>query len=127
MATLFLIIHIICCLILILAILLQAGKSADLAGAFGGMGSQQTFGPRGQATILSRLTTGAAVIFMVTSLALAITMSGTGGASKMRGFKGAGAPASTAPAKPGATPVKPGAPAPAAPAAPAPAPAAPAK
>ncbi len=55
MSSLLLIIHIIVCLTLILAILLQSGKSADLAGAFGGMGSQSVFGPRGVATILSKV------------------------------------------------------------------------
>jgi preprotein translocase subunit SecG len=65
-------IHIIVCLFLIVVVLLQSGKAADLAGAFGGMGSQTAFGPRGSATILSKATTAAAVIFMVTSLTLAI-------------------------------------------------------
>ena len=105
METLILIFHVICCLILILAILLQAGKSADLAGAFGGMGSQQTFGPRGQATILSRMTTAAAVIFMVTSLLLTILLASHGVSSKMKGVAGGAGPArQTAPAKPGQQP-----------------------
>lgn len=74
------IIHVIVCLILIGVVLLQSGKAADLAGAFGGMGSQTTFGPRSAATVLSRVTTGAAGLFMVTSLTLAI-MATKGGAS----------------------------------------------
>jgi len=49
---------------------LQSGKSADLAGAFGGAGTQSTFGPRGVASILSKMTTTLAVLFMVTSLSL---------------------------------------------------------
>ena len=61
------IIHVVVCLLLILIVLLQSGKSADLAGAFGGGGSQTAFGARGTATFLSKLTTGAAVIFMITS------------------------------------------------------------
>lgn len=60
------------CLFLIVVVLLQSGKAADLAGAFGGMGSQATFGPRGTATLLSKLTTIAAGLFMLTSLTLAI-------------------------------------------------------
>jgi preprotein translocase subunit SecG len=62
--------HIIVCLLLVIVVLLQSGKSADLAGAFGGMGSQSTFGPRGAATFLSKMTTTLAVLFMVTSLSL---------------------------------------------------------
>ena len=67
-----LLIHIVVCLFLIIVILLQSGKAADLAGAFGGMGSQTAFGPRGSATLLSRVTTASAAIFMVTSLTLSI-------------------------------------------------------
>jgi preprotein translocase subunit SecG len=64
--------HVVVCLFLVIVVLLQSGKAADLAGAFGGMGSQTAFGPRGSATILSKATTIAAAIFMVTSMALAI-------------------------------------------------------
>ncbi len=64
------VIHIIVCFILIIAVLLQSGKAADLAGAFGGGGSQTVFGPRGAATILSRATTISAIFFMITSLGL---------------------------------------------------------
>jgi preprotein translocase subunit SecG len=70
MSALILIVHILVCLILIIAILLQSGKSADLAGAFGGMGSQTVFGPRGAATILSKATTICAILFMITSMGL---------------------------------------------------------
>lgn len=72
MYILVLLIHIVVCLFLIVVILLQSGKAADLAGAFGGMGSQTAFGPRGSATLLSRVTTASAAIFMVTSLTLSI-------------------------------------------------------
>lgn len=65
-------IHILICFFLVIVVLLQSGKAADLAGAFGGMGSQTAFGPRGSATILSKATTISAVLFMVTSLTLAI-------------------------------------------------------
>ena len=64
--------HIIVCLFLIIVVLLQSGKSADIAAAFGGMGSQTAFGPRGAATVLSKATTWSAVIFMVTSITLSI-------------------------------------------------------
>jgi len=74
------IIHVIVCLFLIIVVLLQSGKAADLAGAFGGMGSQTAFGPRGAATVLSKATTIAAILFMVGSLSLSIlhTRSGSG-------------------------------------------------
>ena len=72
MNALIVIVHVIVCVILILAVLLQSGKAADLAGAFGGTGSQTEFGGRGQATLLSKITTGAAIIFMLTSLGLYI-------------------------------------------------------
>jgi preprotein translocase subunit SecG len=64
--------HIIVCLFLIIVVLLQHGKSADIAATFGGQGSQTAFGPRGAATLLSRATTWSAVIFMVTSFALTV-------------------------------------------------------
>ena len=58
------IIHVLVCLFLIIVVLLQSGKAADLAGAFGGMGSQTAFGPRGSATLLSKATTISAIVFM---------------------------------------------------------------
>ncbi len=60
------------CFLLIVVVLLQSGKAADLAGAFGGAGSQTAFGPRGAATFLSRATTWCAVMFMLTSVALGV-------------------------------------------------------
>ena len=66
------VLHIVICFFLIIVVLLQSGKAADLAGAFGGMGSQTVFGPRGTATVLSKATTIAASLFMITSLTLAI-------------------------------------------------------
>jgi len=78
------IIHVFVCLFLIIVVLLQSGKAADLAGAFGGMGSQATFGPRGTATLLSKLTTIAAGLFMVTSLTLSIMATrGSGSAASV--------------------------------------------
>jgi preprotein translocase subunit SecG len=73
-------IHVIVCLFLVVVVLLQSGKAADLAGAFGGMGSQTVFGPRGSATVLSKATTIAAALFMVTSLTLSILATRGGGA-----------------------------------------------
>jgi len=72
MITLLTILHVVVCLFLIIVVLLQSGKAADLAGAFGGMGSQTAFGPRGAATVLSKATTTAAVLFMLTSITLGI-------------------------------------------------------
>ena len=68
------VIHVIVCLFLIGVVLLQQGKSADLAGAFGGQGSQTAFGPRGAANLLTKLTTWGAVIFMVISISLTILL-----------------------------------------------------
>ncbi|MDE3163545.1 MAG: preprotein translocase subunit SecG [Acidobacteriota bacterium] len=65
-------VHVIVSLFLIGVVLLQQGRSADLAGAFGGQGSQTAFGPRAAANVLTRLTTWSAVIFMVTSITLTI-------------------------------------------------------
>ena len=73
--------HVIVCLFLIAVVLLQSGKAADLAGAFGGMGSQTTFGPRGSATLLSKATTVAAGVFMLTSLSLAVVQTRQAGRS----------------------------------------------
>jgi preprotein translocase subunit SecG len=66
------IVHIIVCFFIIVVVLLQSGKSGDIAAAFGGMGSQTAFGPRGAASALSKATTWSAVIFMVTSITLSI-------------------------------------------------------
>jgi preprotein translocase subunit SecG len=72
-------IHVIVCVFLIAVVLLQQGKSADLAGAFGGQGSQTAFGPRGAANLLTKLTTWAAILFMITSVALTILIQRSGG------------------------------------------------
>ena len=65
-------IHSVVCLFLIFVVLLQSGQAADLAGAFGGGGSQTALGMRGAATLLQKLTTAAAILFMVTSLGLGL-------------------------------------------------------
>lgn len=67
-----LILHLIACFFLIAVVLLQQGKGQDLASAFGGGGTQAAFGPRGSVTLLSRITTGLAVVFMITSISLTI-------------------------------------------------------
>jgi preprotein translocase subunit SecG len=71
------ILHILVALFLVGVVLLQQGKSADLAAAFGGQGSQTAFGPRGAANLLTRLTTYSAIIFMLTSIGLTILLSRT--------------------------------------------------
>jgi preprotein translocase subunit SecG len=76
------IIHVLVCVFLVIVVLLQSGKAADLAGAFGGMGSQTAFGPRGSATVLSKATTVAAIMFMVTSMALAILSTRSSGGAR---------------------------------------------
>jgi len=74
MIYLFIVIHVVVCLFMIAIILLQQGKSADLAGAFGGQGSQTAFGPRSAANLLTRTTTWCAVVFMITSIGLTVMM-----------------------------------------------------
>jgi len=64
--------HILVCLLLIFVIMLQSGSAADLAGAFGGAGSQTAFGPRGASTFLTKATTWCAIVFMMSSLALSL-------------------------------------------------------
>src|ERR1700746_3977379 len=88
------------CLVLIIVVLLQSGKAADLAGAFGGAGSQTAFGPRGAATILSQATTWCAIMFMVCALAMVVKVDrglGTVGGSILQKFSKP-APAATKPA-----------------------------
>src|SRR5262249_47043457 len=84
MITLLTVFHVIVCIFLVLVVLLQQGKGADWAGAFGGGGSQTTFRPGAAGTILSKATPAAAIIFMITSLALTILISQPGGSSVIR-------------------------------------------
>ncbi len=114
--------HIIVCFALIVVVLLQSGKGAEMGASFGASGSQSVFGAGGGNTFMSKLTTSAAVIFMLTSLSLAF-ISGKGGSSSIMSSKAAKAK----PAPMGGMPLQ--KPAPTAPAqqqqaAPAPAPAA---
>ena len=110
--------HILVCFVLVIVIMLQSGSAADLAGAFGGAGSQTAFGPRGAATFLSRATTWCAIVFMMTSLVLSVKRDVAAGVSTGSILEQTQQSA-PAPAKPSqAPPVKP-----AAPVAPAPTPA----
>jgi preprotein translocase subunit SecG len=113
--------HVIICGLLIIVIMLQSGEAADLAGAFGGAGSQTAFGPRGAATFLSKATTWCAIMFMLTSMALTMHQNSTSastGSSVLQQFSKTSkqpAPAIPAPAAPASAPA-PASPAPAAPA-----------
>ncbi len=95
-----LIVHVLVCIFLIVVVLLQSGKAADLAGAFGGMGSQTAFGPRGSATLLSKATTISFVVFIITSMTLSILATrGAGLATTvLEGVPAKSAPAKNAPA-----------------------------
>src|SRR5262245_31412234 len=115
-------VHVIVCVVLIGVVLLQSGKAADLAGAFGGGGSQTALGSRGAATVLTKATTIAAILFMITSLSLAILGSRRSGSvlesapatsSAPAAPKPEGAPAENpAPAAPAAAPEPSSSPAP---------------
>ena len=72
MTVFFVILHVLISIFLILVILVQQGRGADLAGAFGGGGSQTAFGARGATTLLHKLTTIFVALFILTSMALAI-------------------------------------------------------
>jgi preprotein translocase subunit SecG len=97
------IVHVIVCAVLILVVLLQHGKSADIAATFGGVGSQTAFGPRGTATLLSKLTTWCAIIFMLTSISLTIlankSLGGSTGTNSVLSGEKAAPSTPSAPAK----------------------------
>jgi preprotein translocase subunit SecG len=110
------VIHVVACIFLIVVVLLQTGKGADMGAVFGG-GSQTLFGSGGAGNLLTKLTTGTAVAFMITSLILSYGQnhtSGSGLLNRIPADSGASAPAA-APAQPQA-PAAPATPAPAAPA-----------
>ena len=96
------------CLVLIIVVLLQSGKAADLAGAFGGAGSQTAFGPRGAANVLSKATTWCAVMFMLCAMAMVLRTDkavGQGSSILERVSKPAPKPTpATTPAAPATTP-----------------------
>jgi len=88
MVYLFTTIHIVVCLVLICIILLQPGTGADLAGAFGGQGSQTAFGPRGTVNVLTKVTTWLAIIFAITSIGLTVMVAKHGsGHSVLNGMQ----------------------------------------
>ena len=95
--------HIVLCLVLILVVLVQSGKAADLAGAFGGMGSQTAFGPRGAANFLTRATTWCAVMFMLTTISMVLTQT----RARATGSSGGSSVLEQVPASAPATPAQP--------------------
>jgi preprotein translocase subunit SecG len=98
-------VHILVCFFIIIVVLLQSGTSGDISAAFGGQGSQTAFGPRGAASVLSKVTTWSAVAFMLTSITLSVYASKhSGPASVLQGVK---TPAKTAPAQAPKTPAPP--------------------
>lgn len=98
MTTIVMIIHIVVCVSLILIVLLQTGKGADMGAAFGGGSSQTLFGSTGASTFLGKATTAVAIIFMITSLILAvISTRETIGSSILKGAESVQQPAVPAP------------------------------
>jgi preprotein translocase subunit SecG len=93
--------HVIVCIILILVILLQAGKGANMGAAFGGS-SQTVFGSSGPASFLGKMTTVVAILFMLTSLTLSYSALHKGGKSVMGGASKAGVEQKAAPEQPAA-------------------------
>jgi len=98
MTILLTILHVVVSFFLIAVVLLQSGKGAEMGASFGSSGSQSVFGAGGSTTFLSKMTTGAAVIFMLTSLTLAY-ISGLPSSSSIMSGKGKPAPAAKAPAQ----------------------------
>ena len=94
MITLIEILHVLICILLIVAVLLQGGENVDITAAFGGT-SQAAFGPRGSVTLLAKITWGLGILFIITSVTLAVHASLTSAVSVLEN-----APAKTAPAVP---------------------------
>jgi preprotein translocase subunit SecG len=120
--TLLVIVFIIVCLFLIMVVLLQQGKGADVAAAFGAASSQASFGPRGTTTLMHKLTTGSFILFVALCIGLSVLTSRRGRSvtSGITGRAPASVPAAPAPAKPAAPRPAEGTPKPQAPPAPAP-------
>jgi preprotein translocase subunit SecG len=91
--------YVLVCLVLLMVILLQQGRGGDIASAFGGSGSQTAFGARAGATLLTRVTTVAAVLFMLGAVGLGILWQRGGSNSVTSGKAPASAPAQPAPAR----------------------------
>ena len=87
MSLVLIVIHVLVSIALIMIVLLQTGKGADMGAAFGGGGSQTLFGSTGASTFLSKATTAAAIIFMLTSLGLAYMSTHQGSDSFMERTK----------------------------------------
>lgn len=111
MLTLLIIFHLLAAMILILVIMLQSGKAGDLSSAFGGANSQTAFGARGATTVLTKVTAISAVIFVSTSLGLAIIYSQDNSTTVMQDSPGTAAvetqetaPVESVPAPPAETP-----------------------
>ena len=102
------VLYVVICFFLILVVLVQQGKGADIAGAFGGGGTQTAFGARGATTILHKLTTGAFIGFILIAMTLTILGARPKSSSVLKTYSGA---AKAAPAAPAPAPV-PAAPAP---------------
>lgn len=100
MQLIFTIVHVLVCVVLILVVLLQAGKGASMGAVFGGS-SQTIFGSTGATSFLGKMTTVVAIVFMLTSLVLSYTAIHKGSASLM-GSGGKPAAGTTAPAVPAA-------------------------
>jgi preprotein translocase subunit SecG len=98
------VIHVLVCVFLILVVLLQQGKGADLS-VFGGGNTQTAFGARSATTLLHKLTVASFVIFILTTVSIAIVKGGPSG-TVMAGAANKSAPAKTAPAKPAPAPAQ---------------------
>ena len=112
MYTALIILYVLVCLFLVMVVLLQQGKGADVAAAFGGAGSQASFGPRGTTTLMHKLTTVSFILFVVLCIGISV-LTARRGRSVTSGLKAAAA--TTAPATTPATPAPAGTPAPATP------------
>jgi preprotein translocase subunit SecG len=94
------VLYVVVCLVLLMAILLQQGRGGDIASAFGGSSSQTAFGARAGATLLTRVTTVSAVLFMAGAIGLGVLWQRGGSGSVVSGKSAApiSAPATPAPA-----------------------------
>jgi preprotein translocase subunit SecG len=107
MTAILLTLHVLVCIALIIIVLLQAGKGAEIGASFGSGSSQTVFGATGGKNFMTRLTTGAAVIFMLTSLTLAYFYGQPGSSSVMPATVPTQSPQATAPAPSEPAPVAP--------------------
>ncbi|MCF6290049.1 MAG: preprotein translocase subunit SecG [Desulfobacterales bacterium] len=107
METILIIIHVAVCVFLVAIVLLQQGKGADVGATFGGGGGESLFGSEGPVPLMNKITTAAAVIFMMTSISLAYLSANRSTGSVMSGFAPTAVPMSTqAPAQPALPPAE---------------------